>query len=167
MSPASIEPPSLAFERIFPQRRRELQGPMSLVSFLNIAFLLVLLVWTHAPFIRPAGVRIDLPVSDAVESLPFDALVVTVSQEGMVFFGDQRTTMEGLQSLLQQAAREREHPPMIVDADARVSHRTLVEIYSMASRAGIEKVLLATRPPPETTDATPASADAQPLEGTP
>lgn len=150
MSPSSTESQSLAFERIFPARRRELQGPMSLVAFLNLAFLLVLLVWSHAPFIRPAGVRIDLPVSESVETLPFDALVVTVSQEGMVFFGDQRTTMEGLQSLLQQAAREREDAPMIVDADARVSHRTLVEIYNMASRAGIGKVLLATRPPPGT-----------------
>ena len=147
MSATAPSPESIAFERLFPARRRELQGPMSLVAFLNVAFLLVLLQWTHAPFVRQAGVRVELPVAEATESLPFDAVVVTVMQEGLVYYRDQRTTMEGLEASLNQAVREQK-TRMILDADGRVPHRMLVDIYKMAERAGIQKVLLSTRPPP-------------------
>ena len=147
MSSSSPSPESVAFERLFPARRRELQGPMSLVAFLNVAFLLVLLQWTHAPFVRQAGVRVELPVAEATESLPFDAVVVTVMQEGLVYFRDQRTTMEGLEASLNQAVREQK-TRMILDADGRVPHRILVDIYRMAARAGIQQVLLSTQPPP-------------------
>jgi biopolymer transport protein ExbD len=153
VKPAAPPPPpeSIAFARLFPARFREIRGPVNIVSFLNLAFLLVLLYLARAPFVLQPGIRIELPSSEFTDGLPFDAMVVTVSQEGLVFFRDQRITLEGLEDAFRREVRERGDPRLIVEADGRVPHRTLVEIYAIAARAGLREVLQATRlpaPPP-------------------
>jgi biopolymer transport protein ExbD len=153
VKPGALPPPpeSVAFARLFPARFRDIRGPVNIVSFLNLAFLLLLLYLVRAPFILQPGIRIELPVAEFTDGLPFDAMVVTVSQEGLVYFRDQRTTMEGLEAAFRQGVREREDARLIVEADGRVPHRTMVEIYAMASRAGLREVLQAVRlpaPPP-------------------
>lgn len=125
---------------------------MDAVLFLNLLVLLFLFHLVHSKFVLQPGIRLDLPEASFSDGMTYDAMVVTVSQEGMVFFQDQRTTMEGLEESFRRAVREQKDARLILEADGRVPHRTLVGVCDMAARAGIRKVLLATRlsaAPPE------------------
>lgn len=147
---------SVFFPRLFPPRRRLPEGPIGWVPFINLALLFILLYLTKAPFVLKPGVTVDLPVAPFTEGLPLNAWVVTVSQEGLVFFHDQRMPLDGLEMAFRQVAREKENSRLIVEADGRVPHQTLLTIYAMASRAGIREVLLATRPAVPATSQEPA-----------
>ena len=75
------------------------------------------------------------------------AKTTSISQEGMMFFNDERMTMEELGAALAQAAFDQPDASLVIEADGRVPHRTLVQIYNMATAAGIKSVVLATRVP--------------------
>jgi biopolymer transport protein ExbD len=147
MSPTPCSPTetSAFFPRLFQARSRRLVGPVDAIPFINVILLAFFYYISQAPFVLQPGVRLDLPAAAFTDGVPYDALVVTVSQEGMVFFNDQRTSLEELRAGLRQTARNRRDPALIVEADGGVKHRTLVEIYNMAIEAGIRRVSLATR----------------------
>ncbi len=94
--------------RRFPVGHRLAHGPFEAVPLINVVLLLVLFVLLHMPFVLQPGIVVDLPASAFTEGMPYGGLVVAVSQEGMVFFNDERTTMDGLSSAFSQAAFE--HP---------------------------------------------------------
>ena len=146
MSRTHLSPEATAFfPRMFQARNRRLVGPMDAIPFLNVLLLAFFYYISQAPFVLQPGVRLDLPAAAFDDGVPYDALVVTVSQEGMVFFNDQRVTLGELRAGLRQATHDRRDPALIVEADGGVQHRTLVEIYNMAIEAGIRRVSLATR----------------------
>ena len=136
---------SAFFPRMFQARSRRLVGPVDAMPFLNVILLAFFYYISQAPFVLQPGVRLDLPSAAFHDGVPYDALVVKVSQEGMVFFNDQRATLGELRAGPRQATHDRRDPALIVEADGGVQHRTLVEIYNMAIGAGIRRVSLATR----------------------
>ncbi len=115
-------------------------APLADLSLILFLFLL----HGSALVLRP-GIRLTLPPAPFTEGVPYGSLVVTISQEGMLFFRDERTTLEGLGPAFAQAARDKPGEILIVEADSRITHQTLVEIYNRAMQAGIPEVALATR----------------------
>lgn len=139
------------FPRVFRPRLRRAAVPLDAVAFLNVVLVAVLYYLVQAPFVLQPGVRLELPEAAFADGQSYDALVVAVSQEGMVFFNDRRVTLAGLRSEILKALHERPARPLIVEADRRVPHGTLVNIYNLAMECGAKSVSLATRvaAPPE------------------
>ena len=84
-------------------------------------------------------------MSDFEGGEPYGSLVVTIAQEGMIFFNDERKTLDGLGNAFRQAVHDDPTARVLVEADGRVPHSMLVRIYNMAKEAGIKEVTLATR----------------------
>ncbi len=131
--------------RRFPPHRRLFCGPVDAVPVVNIVLLIVLFLIIHASFVLRPGITVNLPESAFASGASLGATVVTVSQEGMVFFNDERTTLEGLGSAFSQAVFEKPGATLVIEADGEVRHSTIVQIYNMAMAAGIQKVVMATR----------------------
>jgi len=138
------------FHRRFMPLNRTICRLPDAVVLVDAALLVFLFFLVSSSFVLQPGITVDLPAAPFRAGENFNALVVTISQEGMIFFNDERTTMEGLASEFAQAAHENPKATLMIEADSRVSHGTLVDIYNMAVKAGIRKVSLATRVAPET-----------------
>ena len=69
-----------------------------------------------------------------------------------VFFDDERffvrnpAEMVALRAALIKAARQKPKGVLIIEADKRVLHGTVVDIFNMAADAGIHEINIATRP---------------------
>lgn len=135
------------FRRRFNPAHRRLRGLLIVAPWLDILLLLLLFFLTQSSFVVQPGILLDLPVSPANGYARYGDLVVTIPQEGMYFFKDERMTPDGLANALAQAARDNPGRALIVEADQRIAHHTLVEVYNMAAAAGLRQVLLATRSP--------------------
>lgn len=138
----------ITLQRRFRTRLRPARGPMDVVPLVSVTLLLLLFFMVHSPFVLQPGILLDLPESPFTAGARYEALVVTVSQEGLIFFNDERTPLEGLASAFAQAAHEKPQRPLLIEADSRVRHGTLVQIYNMAATVGIREIVLATRLPP-------------------
>ncbi len=127
-------------------RFRPVRSPLPALALLNLALLLTLfLVWNSGVVLQP-GLIVRLPVAAFVSGTPYGAMAVTVTQEGQIFFNDERTPLDRLGEALVKAARERGMSSLTVEADAQVPYETIVRIVNLASLAGIRQVNLATRP---------------------
>ena len=110
--------------------------------------LLAILFWvTQSAFVVQPGVELDLPVGPASGHARYGDWVLTIPQEGMYFFNDERMTPDGLAAALARLAAAQPDRSLIVEADARIAYQTLMEVYRIATAAGVKQVLLATRSP--------------------
>ena len=138
--------PALAFvRRAFRSRLRPSCGPLTAAPFVDLAILAVLFLAVQSNFILQPGIRIRLPEAPFVAGVPYGPAVVTVSQEGIILFNDERTTLEGLAADFAQLRHENPEAALLIEADERVPFSTLVRIHNMALQADVREVALATR----------------------
>ena len=131
--------------RRFRLRHRSTLDLLDPAAVSSVVLLLMLFILLQSSFVLRPGITVDLPESPFYTGVPYEALVLTLSQEGIIFFNDERTTLKGLSQAFAQAAHEQPDATLVIEADGRVLHSTLAEIYNMAMGAGIRKVALATR----------------------
>jgi len=135
----------LRWRRFLPKYRL-FHGPVPVLALVNVVLLLLLfIVWDSRIVLQP-GVLVQLPVSAFVSGAPYGHAVVTVTQEGMVFFDDDRTPLDHLGPVLRSAAQLNQNMSLTIEADARVPYETIVRVMNLATAAGIRQVNLATRP---------------------
>lgn len=146
--PSSAEPaPLTILQRQFRPRVRCVCRLFEPAAILNAIVLVGAAFLLTARFVLQPGVTVELPAAPFHEGAPYGALVVTLSQEGLVFFNDERMTSDDLPAAFAQARHDQPAASLVIEADARVNAGTLVNLYNMARAAGIEQVLLASRLP--------------------
>jgi biopolymer transport protein ExbD len=122
------------------------KGRIDPAPMVDVVFLLLIFFVLSSSFVMQPGFHVDLQPSKLMAASPYQGLVVTITRENILFFNEQRTTMEGLQKALKEAGRRGQDAELIIKADKQVAHGTVVEIMSMATEAGITAVNIATRP---------------------
>jgi len=147
--------PSPVFAREFRSALEHIPQPLDSTAMINVILLALLFYLVQAPFVLQPGVRMDLPSAEFTDGHPYDALIVAVTGERLLFADDRLVTADELPSVFSAAAAARPEATLMIEADARVPHGTLAAIYDMARRAGLRKIVLATRPELRVEDAPP------------
>ena len=113
-------------------------------ALIDLGLLVPLFLFVSQSFVVQPAVILELPKVPFSAGVESRSLVVTLSRENMVFFNDERTTLDGLPSAFREEVFQDPSAVLVIEADERVPYRTLINIYNMAHEAGIEKVALAT-----------------------
>ncbi len=135
------------FRKRFHATRQSLRGLLLTTPWIDMVLLFILFLITQSSFVVQPGVTLELPVGPASGHARYGDWVVTIPQEGMYFFNDERMAPAALAAALARVAAEQPGRAVIVEADARISYRTLMDVYAMAVEAGVPQVLMATRSP--------------------
>ena len=123
------------------------KGRIDAAPMVNVVFLLLIFFVLSSSFVLQPGIKVDLPSSSVKTPGAFQGLVVTVTRNDALFFNEERTSLEGLQKSLQEAAARGTGPQeLVIKADRQVPHGTVVQIMSLAIEAGIPSINIATRP---------------------
>lgn len=133
--------------RLYRTHPRRIRGFVDAAPMVDVGLLVFLFFVVQSAFVVQPGIRVDLPASAFADAAPYTSPVVTISQEGLIFFNDERTTLAGLGPAFRQRVHEQRDVTLLIEADGRVEHATLVRIYALAREAGITDVVLATRLP--------------------
>lgn len=139
------EHPGLRWRRYRP-RRTVFHSPSGLVPLVNLALLILLFMLLQASFVRQPASQVQLPSAVFLSGAPFDVMVLTLTQEGLIFFDDERVVFEDLAAAFKKAVNERKATAIMIEADVRVPYGVIVRVMNMATAAGLKQINLATRP---------------------
>lgn len=144
MKPKSAHIKSQQLRRFKPTRQSG--GGLSIALVFSDAALLVLAFFLAvSPFVLQPGINMQLPASPFSGGARFDSLVLSITRGGWFYFNDERLDSARLPESLERAAVRYPGAPLIIEADERVSHGTVVEAWNAALGAGISEVSIATR----------------------
>lgn len=128
-------------------RRRE-EPEVNLTSLIDVVFLLLIFFMVSTSFIREASLSLQLPTaSSAAVPMEAEPVEITVGADGRYFFGSDElvnTTPATLRRALLDAAGGDTGRVVVVRADARASHQSVVTVIDAAGRAGFAEVSIVT-----------------------
>ncbi|MCC5850553.1 MAG: biopolymer transporter ExbD [Verrucomicrobia bacterium] len=135
-----------ALKRNFTARSRRFPPIVEPAAMVDVVLLILIFFIFSSTFVTRPGVWLSLPtLEESGEGIPLNAMVVTITQQNMIFFNDRLTTLEDLRPAFERMRFEHPNTPLVIEADDQVSLGTNMQVYQFARQAGIRDVAIATR----------------------
>ena len=136
----------------FRKGRREDYPEINLIPFIDILLVIVIFLAVTTTYARFAELKINLPTSSA-EQTPTQPrqIEVAVAENGRyqidsLVVGD--ASVDELAAALKKAAGAEAEPVVVINADARATHQSVVNVMEAARRIGFSRITFATETAP-------------------
>ena len=119
-----------------------------LIDVLLVIIIFLMLTTTYAKF---SGLEINLPTADASKQAEqSNEVSVAVTATGQVLINKTPLSAMDVRSIseaLRRAAGDRQDPLIVINADAKATHQSVVDIMQAAQAAGYPHISFATQSP--------------------
>ena len=136
----------------FRRGRREDYPEINLIPFIDILLVIVIFLAVTTTYARFAELKIDLPTSGA-EQTPTQPkqIEVAVGESGRYQVDDAtvgEASVDELAAALKKAAGEQTDPVVVINADARAAHQSVVNVMEAARQVGLNRITFVTQTSP-------------------
>lgn len=123
---------------------------INLVSLIDVVFCLIIFLVVTTTFDQRSALKLVLPTSQAnTEVDPGEPITLLVDAEGRFFIGNNEVLKRDVASLkdaiVQVAGTDRERP-VVLRADARTPHQSVITAMDALGQAGFKRISIATTP---------------------
>jgi len=119
---------------------------VNVTSFIDVLFVLLLFFMVSTTFVNQPAMSLDLPKAVHSQGTRQPGIIVYIDQNGLIHLNDEPVD----DSVLDQALRARlaasEDKSVVLKADSRVTHGTVVHVLDIIKGAGVVKLTIATQP---------------------
>ena len=112
--------------------------------FLDVACLFIAFYILNDPIVLKPGINIELPAIEFSGGAILNGSVLSINHDGSYFYEDEKISLESLKYILSKRVISEPNLILIIEADKNSPHKALVEAWSIAQRAGIEQISIAT-----------------------
>jgi len=116
------------------------------MPLLNVCLLIFFFAVFNSVFVLKPGIKVQLPVGSFQQGTPYTSMAVILTQEGLVFYNDERMSLDSLGNALRMSAGKNNSLQLTIEADLRVPYDTIIRVLNMAAAAGISNIFLSVRP---------------------
>ncbi|MFZ8985574.1 MAG: ExbD/TolR family protein [Steroidobacteraceae bacterium] len=128
-------------------RRRE-SPDLNLTPLIDVVLLLVIFFMVSTTFVDESRLRVELPsASQRPTAVVEESVVVTVTAEGAYRVNEQPlvdATAQTLERALEKVGKDDRDQPVVIRADGRASHQSVVTAMDVVARTGFSRVNIAT-----------------------
>ena len=121
----------------------------SLASLTDIVLLLLIFFLLSSAYIIQPGIKVHLPRSETAQVIEEKNLIVTITDEGTIYVGNERTSLGSLAAEIRRHIIHGAAQTIVIKADRRVNLETAVSVIDRIKAAGGERFLIATVPEDE------------------
>ncbi len=136
----------------FRRGRREDYPEINLIPFIDILLVIVIFLAVTTTYARFAELKINLPTSSAAQTPnPPRQIEVAVAENGRYQIDSTavgEASIDELAAALKKAAAGRSEPVVVINADARAAHQSVVNVMEAARRVGLTRITFATQTAP-------------------
>lgn len=131
-----------------PERTDE-RVDINLTPLIDVVFLLLIFFMVSTTFDRHANLKVELPEAGATKpQQQQDPVVISIDADGNYFINDRQlvnTTLETLKIALRKTVADQEKDvPLVLRADARTPHQSVVRAMDAAAQLGLTRLSIAT-----------------------
>ena len=119
---------------------------VNVTSFIDVLFVLLLFFMVSTTFVTQPAMNLDLPKAVHSQGTRQPGIIVYVDQNGVIHLNDEPVDDALLEQSLQTRLADSEDKAVVLKADSRVSHGTVVHILDIIKGAGVAKLTIATQP---------------------
>jgi biopolymer transport protein ExbD len=132
----------------FQRGRRNEELEMNLVPLIDVLLVIIIFLVVSATFSRTSELQINLPTAEA--NSPSDKpLVITVEVDAggryMVNGTEVAGGVENISSALTKAAGDGKEPTIVINADAKTTHQSVINVMEAARQANYTHITFATQ----------------------
>lgn len=136
----------------FRRGRREDYPEINLIPFIDILLVIVIFLAVTTTYARFAELKINLPTSSAAQTPnPPKQIEVAVAENGRYQIDGTalgEASVDELAAALKKAAANRDDPVVVINADARAAHQSVVNVMEAARRVELTRITFATQTAP-------------------
>lgn len=125
-----------------PRKTRLLKGDLDIAPLIDCVFLLLIFFMLTSTFVKPAGIKVNLPKTVTADLLTEGKFVIVVTSEDIIYYGDKAVDLDELKNLLQK--KKGEIKGVLIKADKRASLGRIIQVWDICRDLGIQKLNIAT-----------------------
>ena len=139
----------------FRRVNRQEEPEINLIPLIDVVLVIVIFLVMTTTFSTVSGLEINLPTSGNEGSdVTANQIDVAVSASGDVLVNRQPVggehSIDQIAAALQAAVtRDRGEPVIVISADAKAAHQSVIDVMQAAQQAGLVHVTFATQTPPK------------------
>lgn len=123
---------------------------INLTSLIDVVFTLIIFFVVTTSFNQRSALKLQLPSAQSnAQTEPGETLTVLVDAEGKFFVGNMevlKTDTATLKDAIAQVAGSRRDRPVLLRADARTPHQSVVTAMDALGQLGFVRISIATTP---------------------
>lgn len=124
---------------------------INLIPFIDVLLVIIIFLMLTTTYSKVSGIEIDLPTAAATNQTPPNEIVVSVSAAGVVVIDSQslsKPSVDAVATALRLAAQRKNSgkPPVVsINADAKATHQSVIDVMQAAHQANLSQISFATR----------------------
>lgn len=133
--------------------RRNEEPEINLIPMIDVLLVIIIFLMLTTTYSKFSGLEINLPSAETetAESKP-NEINVAVTAEGAVVVNRQpvgEKSVDAIAAALGKAANRNtgKEPVVIISADAKATHQSVIDVMQAAQRAGLPQISFATQAP--------------------
>ena len=119
---------------------------LNVTSLIDVLFLLLIFFMISTTFLSTPAIKLELPEAKNADAVRQEPLVVYVDEDGALFLNDEPINAARLPAALKDKLMQNDDKAVILKADSRVSHGSVVEIMDIVKGAGARRLVVSTQP---------------------
>ncbi|MFQ5750411.1 MAG: ExbD/TolR family protein [bacterium] len=118
---------------------------INVTSLVDVTLVLLIVFMITAPFIR-SGMQVNLPQAAAKEIDPGQAIVLTVTKAGNLFWDKEKISLQILRERLEKRKASGRLKPILLQGDKEVAYGRVIAVMDIIKELAIGKVGLVLKP---------------------
>ena len=119
---------------------------LNLTSLIDVLFLLLIFFMISTTFLSQPAIKLELPQAENAEIVRQTPTVVYIDPAGRVYLNDEPMEPALLGEALKMRLAGDLEKAVVLKADSRVSHGTVIDILDVIKGAGVKKLVISTDP---------------------
>ena len=124
---------------------------INLIPFIDVLLVIIIFLMLTTTYAKFSGLEINLPTADASKQTEQPNEVnVTVTPAGEVLVNKAplgKVSVQAISEALRRAVGDAKDPVVVINADAKATHQSVIDIMQAAQAAGYPRISFATQSP--------------------
>jgi len=134
----------------FRQRSRE-EPEINLIPLIDVLLMALIFLLVTTSFSKEARLRLKLPEAATAVQPETPNLRISIDSQGQYFINDKQLLNNSAETLraamAPAAARTGKNPVIVIQADRKTPHESVIRVMDVARRLGISNISFATQAP--------------------